>query len=588
MIEFKDWISTQKFTDKPWMILGKGPTYANIGEVEIEKYHTLSLNHVVRERRVDVAHIIDIDVVETCAEQLKENCQWLIMPRKPHVSSLPSEFLTLEDWMNNIPILKEMDALGKLVVYDLVMQAESKNPFEIPVLYFSSEAALGLLARMGVKEVRSLGVDGGRKYSASFNDKDSTTKLINGQPSFDLQFERLEKIADENQIDYRAMIEPMLVFVGTDESQMIATRVLEYTIHKYSSKPVRVIPLLDVKVPTPKDEKNRPRTGFSFYRFAIPKLSKYRGRSLYVDSDMQVFTDIAELWDIPFGDQKVLCTTQGVPDAWKDYQWFHPGRQFSVMMLDCSRLDWDVEKVVQGLDEGRYTYQNLMFDFCLVKPEEIEDRLPSRWNCLEHYEEGESSLVHYTVIPTQPWLVDENPLCQLWVDAFEEAVKAGWISRREIEWHLEKGYLRKSLAYVADFAKIASSGTDALPAESPEVGSSAPLQRLIKAYRRAVNEIHIAKTAATESKLAELESMRAEKAAKLELAEVKERLSAALSEVETYRKNLDDTIKTTAGVEKEYRSRVEQLEADKHLIYSSKTWRLGRLMTKPVELLRKN
>ncbi len=52
----------------------------------------------------------------------------------------------------------------------------------------------------------------------------------------------------------------------------------------------------------PKDEPNRGRTGFSFSRFQIPKLAGYKGRALYLDADMQVFGDIAELWDIPFDD----------------------------------------------------------------------------------------------------------------------------------------------------------------------------------------------------------------------------------------------------------------------------------------------
>jgi len=284
-----------------------------------------------------------------------------------------------------------------------------------------------------------------------------------------------------------------------------------------------------------------------------------------------------------------LCTTQVLPEAWKDNAWAHPGRQFSVMLLDCSRLlDWDVDKVVDDLDEGKFTYQQLMFDMCLVKPHEIEDRIPPRWNCLEHYEEGQTSLLHYTVVPTQPWLVDENPLCSIWVKELEEAVRTGWITRRDIEWNLEKGYLRQSLAYVADLAKNQSAEGKPVPDEGPCAGPSARLQQLVKAYRKAVWDTHVARQNETTSRLKELEAMRAAKKAQLDLAESQERLAAALAEADKFRRHLDDTIKTTRGVEEEYRHKVTELESAKQSIYSSRTWKLGRIFTKPVEILKKS
>jgi peptidoglycan hydrolase CwlO-like protein len=81
--------------------------------------------------------------------------------------------------------------------------------------------------------------------------------------------------------------------------------------------------------------------------------------------------------------------------------------------------------------------------------------------------------------------------------------------------------------------------------------------------------------------------MRAEKKARLDLAETKEQLQAALAEVEKYRRHLDDTVKTTKSVEEEYQHRVKELEGARQSIYSSRTWKLGRLLTKPIEILRK-
>jgi lipopolysaccharide biosynthesis glycosyltransferase len=573
MIDLKEWVEKKCFSEKPWLILGKGPTFAKLKEIDLNEYNTFSLNHVVREQKVNVAHIIDIDVVEACAEHLRTNCDWLIMPRRPHVSCRPSEILTLEDWKSSIPVLRDLDEAGRLVCYDLSLGEPAKDDSAVEVHYFSSEAALGILARMGAKTVCSLGVDGGRKYGQRFVDLNSETKLVNGQPSFDLQFEKLEKIAEDNQIDYRPLVPPMLVFVGADRSQWLAAKVLEYSIHKHASKPVRVVTMIDLPVPVPKDPANRQRTGFSFSRFAIPKLAKYRDRALYLDSDMLVFSDLAQLWDIEFGKQKVLCTTQDVPPVWKDNPWFHPGRQFSVMLLDCPNLNWDVCEVVAGLDRGDYNYAQLLFDMCLLAPDQIEDRIPPQWNCLEHYEESKSSLIHYTVIPTQPWTYDQNPHGQLWVTALEEAVAAGWITAAEIEEELRRGYLRQSLAYVARLAKNKDTYGEPVPAETPDVGASQRLQRLVKEWRNAQSEAR--------------RNLKRLLLAQAELTNTKDKLDEALNETDKFRASLERTINTSSVVEEEYRLRVLNLESDKHAMYKSKTWRLGRLITKPIGMLKR-
>jgi len=578
MIELKDWLNhssfqIKPFQTKPWLIIGKGPTYTKLNEVNLTEYNTLSLNHVVRELKVNVAHIIDIDVVEACADKLLTNCDWLIMPRRPHVSCRPSEILTLEDWKNSIPVLRELDQAGKLVVYDLMFGETAHGDSQIEVNYFSSEAALGILARLGIKTIRSIGVDGGRKYSNTFCDLDNETNLANGQPSFDLQFEKLEKIADNYQIDYRPIVEPMLVFVGADRSQLLPTKVLEYSIHKHATRPVRVIYMVDLPVPKPKNEANRPRTGFSFSRFVIPKLAKYRGRALYLDSDMLVFSDVSALWDIEFGKQKILCTWQEVPEVWKNNPGFHPGRQFSVMLLDCDRLPWKIEDIVAGLDRGDFTYAQLLFEMCLVGKDEIEDRIPPGWNCLEHYEEGSTNLIHYTAIPTQPWTYDKNPHGHLWEKALTEAVSSGWITAAEIEEELEKGYLRQSLAYVKELAKNQTAYGEPIPVESPDVGNSAKLQHLVKELRNARAEV-----------IASAKKLRRTQA---ELTNTKDKLNAALQETDKFRRHLDETIQVTAAVEDQYRQKVVALENDKHALYRSKTWKLGRLITKPVELLKK-
>ncbi len=56
---------------------------------------------------------------------------------------------------------------------------------------FSACILFNVLGAMGVRRVRTLGVDGGTSYAASFADIAATVKLANGLPTYDWQFQDL-------------------------------------------------------------------------------------------------------------------------------------------------------------------------------------------------------------------------------------------------------------------------------------------------------------------------------------------------------------------------------------------------------------
>lgn len=239
---------------------------------------------------------------------------------------------------------------------------------------------------------------------------------------------------------------PLRIFVGSEPSQVVAQRVLAHSIHRHATVPVEITPLLDLSLPTPADPANRARVGFTFTRFAIPRLCGFEGRALYLDADMLVFGDVAELATLEFGPAKVLCTYQRqLPAAWKGKAGFRPGRNVAVLLLDCARLDWDAPAIVSGLDEGRYTYEQLVYELCLLAPDEIADTIPPEWNHLERHD-ASTRLLHYTVVRTQPWKVDKNPLGDLWMDAYAEAMEAGAVPPEEVEEGIAAGHLKPSLA----------------------------------------------------------------------------------------------------------------------------------------------
>jgi len=163
----------------------------------------------------------------------------------------------------------------------------------------------------------------------------------------------------------------------------------------------------------------------------------YRGRAIYLDSDMQVFKDIRALWTMPFNGAELL--TVGEPQL--------SGRrpQFSVMVLNCEALQWDIREIVRALDEGRLTYEKLVYEMAIVK--NIRGNIAPEWNALEHFSARETALLHFTDMNTQPWVSTENPLGYLWTGDLIEAIAAGAVSIDFVKQEIARGHVRPSLLY---------------------------------------------------------------------------------------------------------------------------------------------
>ncbi|MEJ0059371.1 MAG: hypothetical protein WDM79_07300 [Terricaulis sp.] len=152
---------------------------------------------------------------------------------------------------------------------------------------------------------------------------------------------------------------------------------------------------------------------------------------------MQEFTDIRDLW------------TRDIEDAWLLYSeaMGAQGRvpQFSVMLMDCAKLGWDAKALVAALDRGDFDYKGLMHDFAMMPPERKRPLLEFEWNSLETYVEGETKLIHYTDMPTQPWVSDKNKNGEVWYAEVRRAVADGFITREEIDEEIARGHVSPML-----------------------------------------------------------------------------------------------------------------------------------------------
>jgi len=442
MRSFFEWFQGEGVDpNKPWLILGKGPSFSKRNQFDLTAYSTLSLNHAVRELPVTVAHMIDYNVVDGCGEALLANARYVLLPWVPHIDNVPGSE-TLAELARRHQILRRLDEQGRLLYYNLsTARKRNREGPVVRVRYFSADAAVNLLATAGVRKVRSLGIDGGITYSGEFDDLKDKTLLANTRDSFDKQFQEIARSILATGIDYAPLdIEsPVRIYVGATEAQMLAVKVLEYSIRKHASMSVEVYPLhrCEIEIPMPKDPESRPRTPFSFQRFLIPALAGHRGRAIYVDSDMQVFADIRRLWTLPFDGADLLTVHE--PE--------NSGRrpQVSVMILNCGSLEWRIEDIVEKLDDKRFTYEQLMYEMALAKT--VRASISPVWNSLERYDEAETALIHYTDMPTQPWVSRRNRLGYLWVRDLIEAVDAGFMTISYVREQVAKGFVRPSLLY---------------------------------------------------------------------------------------------------------------------------------------------
>lgn len=246
-----------------------------------------------------------------------------------------------------------------------------------------------------------------------------------------------------------AVNEPVSIYVGADRSQLLAVKVLEHSIQRHTELPVKVHAMVDLPVRVPQDPLNWQRTGFSFSRFCIPELANYRGRALYLDADMLVFTDIADLWNIPFDGAKVviqaelaaaqqqICQKKGAPKQ--------RVKQCAVMLLDCDRLPWQINNIIDSLDQGNYDYEELMYDLCILDESEIRYAIPFGWNSMEYYQPNETALLHYTDMATQPWVYARNEYGYLWLEEVRLMLKTGKLTPAELKTEIDLGHFRPSL-----------------------------------------------------------------------------------------------------------------------------------------------
>ena len=175
---------------------------------------------------------------------------------------------------------------------------------------------------------------------------------------------------------------PVRIYLGTEAAQHRAERVFVWSVlqHRDPARRYEIYLMKDLKG----FDRDRWKTGFTNYRYAIPDLAGKTGRAIYNDVDQIYLTDPAELFDLDMKGAGQLCITQ---------------RETAVMLLDCEKM-----ARIWRREDAENSERHKFFRNKVLAIPGMWGELPGVWNSRDHeYVPGTSKLLHYTTLQTQPW-----------------------------------------------------------------------------------------------------------------------------------------------------------------------------------------
>lgn len=170
------------------------------------------------------------------------------------------------------------------------------------------------------------------------------------------------------------MTEILRIFIGYDPRQPISLNVLQSSIYRLSSKPVAIVPLVLPTLPI----KREGLTPFTYSRFLVPYLCGYEGWALFLDADMLLMADIAELFALVEDKYAVMVSKNSLAFE-----------RASMMLFNCAKCKILTPEYIESAPR--------LHDISWAPADEVGD-LPRFWNHLVGYDcaRDDPKLIHYT------------------------------------------------------------------------------------------------------------------------------------------------------------------------------------------------
>jgi lipopolysaccharide biosynthesis glycosyltransferase len=195
-------------------------------------------------------------------------------------------------------------------------------------------------------------------------------------------------------------MKPIPIFIGYDSREAIAFHTCVNSIVRHASQPVSIMPLALNNFKDYTETHTDGSNQFIYSRFLVPHLMDHQGQAIFMDGDMIVRGDIAELWalrdlgkdvQVVKHDYKTKMTTKYLGSKNEDY----PRKNWSsVMIFNCQ--NFPTKKLTPEYIQKSTGAHLHRFEWT------TDDRvgaLPPEWNWLpdEYGVNPDAKLLHYTL-----------------------------------------------------------------------------------------------------------------------------------------------------------------------------------------------
>lgn len=195
-------------------------------------------------------------------------------------------------------------------------------------------------------------------------------------------------------------MKPIPIFIGYDPREAIAYHTCVNSIVRQSSVPVAIVPLALNNFQDYNETHTDGSNQFIYSRFLVPYLMGYSGHAIFMDGDMILRGDIAELWALRSLDKDVQVVKHNYKTRMKEKYLGSKNEDYpcknwsSVMIFNCNnyptkKLTPEYIQKSTGAHLHRFAWTS-------------EDRvgaLPPEWNWLpdEYGANPDAKLLHYTL-----------------------------------------------------------------------------------------------------------------------------------------------------------------------------------------------
>lgn len=190
------------------------------------------------------------------------------------------------------------------------------------------------------------------------------------------------------------------IFVGYDPREAIAYHVCTNSIIRHATVPVSLTPCALNTLQGYKEPYTDGSNHFTYSRFLVPHLMQYRGWAIFIDGDMLLKDDIAELWKLRDDTKAVMVVKHDYKTKMKTKYLGAPNEDYprknwsSVIMWNCAH---PANRFLTPASVEDSTGSQL-HRFSWIHNDDVGS-LPLEWNWLdiEYEKNANAKLVHYTL-----------------------------------------------------------------------------------------------------------------------------------------------------------------------------------------------